>query len=78
MLVIRAPVPQHATHCKTRQSEMADLARRATRWVGTLSDGEGLDHGENVFIFTTHEQYIFSRFFWRRYYILKFHGNTFR
>ena len=23
----------------TRQSEMADLARRATRWVGTLSDG---------------------------------------
>ena len=31
---------------------MADLARRATRWVGTLSDGEGLDHGENVFIFT--------------------------
>ena len=24
---------------KTRQSEMADLARRATRWVGTLSDG---------------------------------------
>ena len=39
---------------------MADLARRATRWVGTLSDGEGLDHGENVFIFTTHEQCIFS------------------
>ena len=38
---------------------MADLARRATRWVGTLSDGEGLDHGENVFIFTTHEQCIF-------------------
>ena len=34
---------------------MADLARRATRWVGTLSDGEGLDHGENVFIFTTHD-----------------------
>ena len=26
-------------HYKTRQSEMADLARRATRWVGTLSDG---------------------------------------
>ena len=26
-------------HGKTRQSEMADLARRATRWVGTLSDG---------------------------------------
>ena len=25
--------------CITRQSEMADLARRATRWVGTLSDG---------------------------------------
>ena len=24
---------------QTRQSEMADLARRATRWVGTLSDG---------------------------------------
>ena len=24
---------------ETRQSEMADLARRATRWVGTLSDG---------------------------------------
>ena len=24
---------------RTRQSEMADLARRATRWVGTLSDG---------------------------------------
>ena len=23
----------------TRQSEMADLARRATRWVGTLSHG---------------------------------------
>ena len=23
----------------TRQSEMADLTRRATRWVGTLSDG---------------------------------------
>ena len=45
---------------------MADLARRATRWVGTLSDGEGLDHSENVFIFTTHEQCIFSR------------GNTFR
>ena len=41
---------------------MADLARRATRWVGTLSDGEGLDHGENVFIFTTHEQCIFSIF----------------
>ena len=40
---------------------MADIARRATRWVGTLSDGEGLDHGENVFIFTTHEQCIFSR-----------------
>ena len=27
-----------STHV-TRQSEMADLARRATRWVGTLSDG---------------------------------------
>ena len=26
-------------HQGTRQSEMADLARRATRWVGTLSDG---------------------------------------
>ena len=24
---------------RTRQSEMADLARRATRWIGTLSDG---------------------------------------
>ena len=38
---------------------MADLARRATRWVGTLSDGEGLDYGENMFIFTTNEQCIF-------------------
>ena len=27
------------TTLQTRQSEMADLARRATRWVGTLSDG---------------------------------------
>ena len=29
----------HAMQSLTRQSEMADLARRATRWVGTLSHG---------------------------------------
>ena len=34
----------HGISNRTRQSEMADLARRATRWVGTLSDGEGLDY----------------------------------
>ena len=35
MFIISAPKPT-----LTRQSEMADLARRATRWVGTLSDGD--------------------------------------
>ena len=46
----------------TRQSEMADLARRATRWVGTLSDG-------NVHV-KFHDDRLRN--------ILKFHGNTFR
>ena len=48
----------------TRQSEMADLARRATRWVGTWECACQISW--------------WSVEKWRRYYILKFHGNTFR
>ena len=36
---------------------MADLARRATRWVGTLSDGEGLDHGHREVILNVHVKF---------------------
>ena len=50
--------------CHTRQSEMADLARRATRWVGTWECACQISW--------------WSVEKWRRYYILKFHGNTFR
>ena len=93
---------------------MADLARRATRWVGTLSDGNvhvkfRLRNGGDI----TYWNFAETRFGdiwpwpltynsenicqsqrshtqcacqvswwsvekWRRYYILKFHGNTFR
>ena len=41
---------------------MADLARRATRWVGTLSDGEGLDY--DVGYMVTAKNGIYRNFIW--------------